>query len=942
MSSEILPVINNKLGCTNCPLNEVRGIHKILGKVRGRKIFIWAQSPGPQENKKRRELIGPSGEFLWYELEKVHITRDMCDIQNTVRCMPADINPNIYPSLRMRPPTKEEIKCCSIYNTQALDKCKARLHLVFGNIAGQAILGRELQKEKRVFYSDKLKSWVVYLDHPAYFIRMGYSAGSENPPNQALLRFRRDLQHAYKLFKNPSTDRFQFLKDQNYIGITTRKEAYKAYRRLKRDAAKGIRLVADMEEGRINKHGEPDDDGKTVALCCGFASRPGTSYTFALSHPDTKISGRCRILNKKLVRRLLRDRNASQSFHYGAYDTDAIKRLLYEDVRGFDYDTLIGEFFRDPNARAYGLAAIADRRYPDFMGYKDIRYPEAFTYDYSKKVEGKKLSVSQKVDAADKIGKMNLARLPWKKMVLYNGADCHLEKLVEQDTVKYVNMPLMGVYVDSGQILYRMQNDTNCRPRFDYDWYDRIIPLMTGRIKKYKKQVRKLVGGKYIMFPKKKKVDGKELFVKVKTKFNPGSPGQIYWLLYEKLKYNQIAEHNDTRAGTIRLLAIKHPKLACIYQLREAEKSLSMVESYANCANLNEGSLRTIWKQTGTRTGRISSGKTKERSDDHVINFQNVHGDHLIKCLFVPTTSWRKVYDYWLKRGDFTGKTWKKFRDIKVFMGLDFSQNELRQLAEESGDKNLIKMFSSGADPHVEVGHEITGWPKEEIAKNDRVRKLVKNIQFGLVYGLQGEGLFRFVTQFGVKTTLKEVMKFHAKYHHRFPGVKKLQDYYRNMADKHGYVVNVFGFKRKLTNIGNDEGEGQYFGNIAINSPIQGSAHQLLLMAIAALHRKKEKYKLLKNPWSEAHDSLFFTVKLKNLLKSCIVGQELMTKEPVEIVEKEFKLKKRVPLKAKPKAGFRYGVMIEDVETMTEYQFLNQWCEENKKLEKDFITQQTQ
>src|SRR5882672_8442448 len=80
-----------KRGCEHCPLDKVKSVHKIFGKVHGRKIFIWAQSPGPKENKERKELIGPSGEFLWYELKQVGITRDMCDVQNVVRCLPADI-----------------------------------------------------------------------------------------------------------------------------------------------------------------------------------------------------------------------------------------------------------------------------------------------------------------------------------------------------------------------------------------------------------------------------------------------------------------------------------------------------------------------------------------------------------------------------------------------------------------------------------------------------------------------------------------------------------------------------------------------------------------------------------------------------------------------------------------------------------------------------------
>jgi len=923
-----------KLGCSFCPLDDKKGIHKVLGKVKGKKIFIWAQSPGPQENKARKELIGPSGKFLWYELRKVGIRRKDCDIQNVVRCLPADIRENVFPALQMRAPSKEEIKCCSIYNDQALEKSKARLHLVFGQVAAQSLLGREYNKTKRIFFSEKFKTWVVVLDHPSYFLRQGFTADVEKPPSDSLKRFRKDLAHAKHLLKHKHYDQFQFLRDQNYIGITTRKAAYEAYRKLKRAAKKGIRLVADMEEGKVDKYGKPDDNGKSVALCCGFTAKPGTSYTFILWHPYHHVSEDCRRLNVRLTRRLMRDGSIEKSFHFGSSDTSAVRRLLRTDVKGYHYDSLLGEFFRDPNSKAYGLDATANRRYPDFANYKDIRYPDAFTLDYRKKVEKQKLDAAKKVEKADKTGKMNLARLPWEKMVLYNGADCHLSKLIELDTIKYVNPPLMHVYVDSGHILNWMQNDTNCRPKFDYDWYNRIVPLLKTRIKIYKKQVYKLFGGKYV---KLKNKAGK----RVKKKVNPGSPTQIYWLLYTKLKLNKIEDHDDTRAGTIQLLAIKHPKLRCISQLREFEKELSMAKSYKNCADLNGGDLRTIWKLTGTSTGRLSSGKTKERSDDNVINFQNIHGDPLMRCLFVATVAWKKVYEYWLKFGDFTSGTWKKFRNVKVLLGYDFSQNELRQLAEESGDKNLIQMFSSGVDPHVEVGHEITGWPKEQIKSNDRVRKLIKNIQFGLVYGLQGEGLFRFVTAQGVKTTLKEVMKFHAKYFRRFPGVKKLQEHYRAMADKYGYVKNVFGFKRRLKQ---DEealmlGEGKYFGNIAINTPIQGASHQLLLMALAALYRKAKQYTLLKYVLMEIHDALYFRVRLKDLMRACKIGHDLMVKEPVKIVEHDFKMKKRVPLQAKPKAGFRFGVQIEGIDKMKEHEFLNAWCRENKKLEKSLKTQ---
>lgn len=921
-----------KRGCDYCPLDKVKGVNKVLGKVKGRKIFIFAQSPGMQENRQQKELVGPSGLFLWEELRKVGIVRKMCDIQNVVRCVPADYNKRQYPALQMRSPTKEEVKCCSIYTEKALTKSKAKLYLVFGSVAGAAVLGKEYKKDKRIFFSDILKTWVVYLDHPSYFIHQGYQAGVEKPPSESLIRFRSDLRQAKKLLSRKHSDRYQYLKEQKYVGITTRKAALKAYSRLKRDCKDGIRLVADMEEGKVDKNGQPDDNGKTVSLCCGFTTRPGTSYTFAHEHPDSGASSECKRLNKKLSRKLLRYRAYKKSFHYGPYDTDAIKKLLGVEVQGYDYDTLIGEFFRDPNARAYGLAAISERRFPNFMGYKDIRYPEAFTLEYSKKVAAKKISASQKVDVADKTGKMNLARLPWKKLVLYNGADCHLEKLVEDSTVKYVNQPLMQVYVDSGQILYRMQNEVRCKPTFDYQWYARLMPLLRHRHRTLKRKLCKLAGSKYVKIPSKK--TGRL----VKKKFNPNSPEQIYWLLYTKLGYTPPEEHDDTRAMTLKLLGVKHKDANIVWKYREADKIVSIAKSYKNCADLNNGQLRTIWKQTGTRTGRLSSGKTKERSDDNVINFQNIHGDPFIKVLFMSSPLWYKIYSYWKKFGAFTKKTWLKFRNVPVLLGYDFSQNELRQLAEESRDKNLIKLFAAGRDPHVEVGHEITGWPKEEIAHNDRVRKLIKNIQFGLVYGLQGEGLFRFVTAQGVKTTLKEVMRFHAKYFKRFPGVRILQEYYRDMVKKYGYVVNVFGFKRKLTGTASEE-EGKFLGNIAINTPIQGASHQLLIMAIAALKRYAKKYKLLQYPMMEIHDALYFWIRLKDVWKALPLGQELMTQEPVKIIKKEFKLKKRVPLVAKPKAGFRFGVLIEGLgegDLKHEWDFLNKWCEENQKLHKTF------
>jgi uracil-DNA glycosylase family 4 len=935
-------------GCDFCPLDKVHGVHKIMGKVRGRKIFVWLQSPGMKENKKRREAIGPAGKFLWYELRRVGITRDMVDIQNVVRCVPVDVMKNVYPPLKMRTPTKEEIKCCSLYTEQAKQKSKARLHLVCGQIAGKAVLGKEFNNNKRVFFSEALKAWVVYLDHPAYFIRQGYSAGDKRPANDSLKRFRSDLDAARNILKRKHNvrDQFYFIKTLDSRGVTTRKQARIAYRRLKREALSGHTLVFDTEEGKLDKHGKSDDNGKWALLCIGCQTKD-TSYTFAVDHPDSGSSQAARELNKKLLRKLLTNPKIRKSAHMAAHDTDSATRFLGVPVKA-QYDSLLGEYFLDPNAKAYGLEAISDRKYPDYMGYKAIKYPEGLTLKYREFIKTKKSDAWTKVDQAEKTGKVNLARLPWKKMVLYNGADCHLEKVVERGNRHAGNPPLMGVYIDASVVLYRMQHDRECFPCFDYRWYKKIRPLFKVRKRRASKQLLELAGSKKVKYKSRK--TGKW----VEKKWNPGSPDQMWWLIYEKLGIEPLESGANTRAGTMEILEQKHKKLKPVKKFREVDKALSMLDSYKNCADLNDRRLRTIWKVTGTSTGRMSSGKSKERTDDNVINFQNIHGDPFIKQVSVSDERWWKLYEYWLEHGDFTDKTWKQFADYDVYLGYDFSQNELRELAEESGDKELIRIFSSKKkwfcnpknhgcgkwhkpDPHVDVGHAITGWRKEIIAHNDRFRKLIKNIHFGIVFGLMGPGLFDFVTAKGVKTTLKEINKQLEAYFKKFPGVKKLQDRYRKFVEKHKYIANIFGFKRQLMTEAQEEA-GKSYWNRSVNSPIQGAAHQILTMSVATIERKPEKYKLLKNLVKEVHDALYARVKLKYLLKAIPLGYELMVKEPVRIIEHDFKLKKKVPLEAKPKAGFRYGVQIEgigeDIKTIPE--FLNAWCRENQKLMKAY------
>ena len=123
-----------------------------MGSIEGREILIIAQSPGPEENEARRELVGKSGQFLWAELKRVGIRRSDCDIQNAIRCFPADMTEGTYNSfLKMRNPSPLEIHCCSVHTETAMAQSKAKHILILGQVAAKAFLDTRSVPQQKIF-----------------------------------------------------------------------------------------------------------------------------------------------------------------------------------------------------------------------------------------------------------------------------------------------------------------------------------------------------------------------------------------------------------------------------------------------------------------------------------------------------------------------------------------------------------------------------------------------------------------------------------------------------------------------------------------------------------------------------------------------------------------------------------------------------------------------
>jgi uracil-DNA glycosylase family 4 len=941
-------------GCDNCPSkkNWKKGVSPVMGRVRGKDIFIFAQSPGPTENDKGKELLGRAGKWWWQEMERVGLSRSDCDIQNIVRCFPADYNHDAE-RLVMRDPSKEELHCCSLYTDKALEKSKAKIYIILGRFAAKEVLGREFRKDRRIFWSNVLKAKVFCLDHPAYFIR-GHA------PSWKLKEFRNTLQQA-ALAAVSDGSQFAFLAEQDYKGITKISSAVRAYKFLKKKAKKG-RLTVDVEAGQLEKRDETGKIIKTkwVVSCVGFTWAPGHARVFCVDHPRsdgwTPIvkdpAVRAKIV--ELVSDLIEDENIKKALHHGSYDDPEMREFLGARLRGYDYDTNYAQYLVYPGAKSYGLEEIAFKHYPQFAGYKMIRYPEGFKIDEINFGKVKNPTPEQTVKLGMKQGKMNLTKMPWKKMVLYNGADNDLTKRIEKDTKSRVVMPLMKVYKDAAYTVDRMEKNG---PLLDFKQLDILDVLFPPRREDILRRIHLIVGD---------------------PEFNPNSQPQLLKFLYKKLKLPVVNAETvngevkpNTRKETLQILAQKHEFPQLILDVRRVSKiCTTYLKGFRISAELHKGHLQTKWWLTGTRTGRMSSGGggAKGGQEDGIVNLQNVHGDQQLQNLIISSKNWRKVYKAWKKAHKVTvvyakdgnvakdekgqpritirlragfAKWWKKFLNTKIFLAFDQAQVEIRVLAQASGDRRLIADIKKG-DIHSRVGHRITGWAIEKIAHDKKTRTLTKNVHFGMVFGLGENGLYDFIKAKdptvderygGEKKARKAIAKLQRAYFAYYFGVKQYQEDQRAFAEEHHYVETLFGYRRPLDTRDRDEiEEGDesdlgtaYWGNVAINTPIQGTAHQLMLIAMALIKRFPKRYKRLRELVMEIHDAMVFGVKLKDLFATAKLGEYLLTKHVLKVVKKEFKIDWQVPLEVEPKAGYRLGTTVQFYKDWTIAQFLTTW-----------------
>lgn len=313
-----------------------------------------------------------------------------------------------------------------------------------------------------------------------------------------------------------------------------------------------------------------------------------------------------------------------------------------------------------------------------------------------------------------------------------------------------------------------------------------------------------------------------------KEDFNISSTKQLGIVLFEHMSlpypHKKTSDHKyHTDANTLEKLILVHPVISYILEYRNLSKLTSTYLEGLDSFIKEDGKIHTIYKQTLTRTGRLSSVDP---------NMQNI-----------PTR-------------DENGKKVRKafFPENDLLLSADYSQIELRVLAHISNSKELIEAFVNGEDIHTTVASDIFEIPKEEVTKD--MRRAAKAVIFGIVYGISGFGLGE-----NLQMNPKDAKRFIDKYLELYPGVKDYMDRVVEEAKIFGSVRTLFNRKRIIDELNNSNYMIRSQGErIALNTPIQGTSADIIKMAMIKIDKEMEKRSFKSKLLLQVHDELIFDV----------------------------------------------------------------------------------
>ncbi len=405
---------------------------------------------------------------------------------------------------------------------------------------------------------------------------------------------------------------------------------------------------------------------------------------------------------------------------------------------------------------------------------------------------------------------VSMDRVPLEAVAAYAGADVDAtlrlaqvqsEELRErglEELFYELEMPLLPVLVDmeaTGILL-------------DLPWLQQLSAELEARLQELTASIHAIAG----------------------RSFNINSTQQLSDVLFNELKLptrglpKTKSGHYSTNAEVLERLRGTHPIIELILKQRELTKLKSTyVDALPQLVNPHTGRVHTSYNQTGTVTGRLSSSNP---------NLQNIP---------IRTEEGRRVRRAFVARPE-----WK-------LIGADYSQIELRVMAHVSGDPGLIAAFQHGEDIHATTAAAIFDVPPEEVT--GEMRRQAKAVNFGLIYG---QGVYGLASQLGISNAAAEA--FIQRYFQRFPQVRVTMDRLEREALERGYVTTLLGRRRYFPELApgarTPQQQRQAALRMAINTPIQGSAADIIKLAMIRLHRYLHAAGLQARMILQVHDEL--------------------------------------------------------------------------------------
>lgn len=350
-----------------------------------------------------------------------------------------------------------------------------------------------------------------------------------------------------------------------------------------------------------------------------------------------------------------------------------------------------------------------------------------------------------------------------------------------------------------------------------------------------------------------------QIFLLAGTTFNISSPKQLGEVLYEQLKITDkppktATKQYSTAEDVLLKLQGAHPIVPLILEYRSLSKLIgTYLDSFPNLINSQTGRLHTIYNQAVTATGRLSSSNP---------NLQNIP---------IRTERGRYIRQAFVARNE----------DYQI-LAADYSQIELRLIADFSGDQNMREAFANGYDIHAATAAKIYGCSIDQVTKDQR--RNAKSVNFGIVYGISAFGLSE---QLGCSR--KEAQQLIDDYGVQFPAIKQYIEQQKDFARQHGYAQTVLGRRRYLPDVNSRNGSLRNFAERnAVNMPIQGTSADMIKIAMVDIYNRLKGMKSCMI--LQVHDEVVIDAykpelqEVKEIVESCMLSAaKRLCNVPIEV-----------------------------------------------------------